>query len=142
MNKKFGLYYIGWIVITLFSFSALELFPIDSLFSKILQSIGISGILVIFIQSIIQFWRDRLIYERELALQNSQHDFTIGIASKMAEIAFEKHFKFCEEYIEVAYQALLGIGTTDAEVINHNGRRLTGLRIQYSPWLTEEIESE
>jgi hypothetical protein len=142
MNMKFGLYYFGWLVITLISFSVLAFIPADSIFSTILPIIGVSGILTIFIQSIIQFWRDRLSYERELLLQRSQQGFTVGVASKMAEIAFEKHVKFSEEYIEAAYSALQSLGSADAVEIDKCMKQLSDLRRQYSPWLTEELDDK
>lgn len=142
MNIKLGLYYIGWFVITLISFSALAFIPADSIFSKILPAIGVSGILTILIQSIIQFWRDRLSYERNLSLQRSQQDFTVGIASKMAEIAFEKHIKFSEEYIEAAYNALQSLGSADVVGIDKNIKQLSDIRKKYSPWLTEKIDNK
>jgi hypothetical protein len=74
-------------------------------------------------------------------LQNKQQDFVLGTASHMAEVAYNKHVVFCEEYIERVEK---GRQELFAEGASRNalniGRELVNIRQKHSPWLTRDIE--
>jgi hypothetical protein len=90
-----------------------------------------------------QVWRDRLDYERRLALQASQQDFTLGIASDMAKVAYTKHFEFCEAYCEKLYEGwreLTKSGPTDYAL--QLAAELFAIRCNYAVWLSQEVEQQ
>jgi hypothetical protein len=90
-----------------------------------------------------QVWRDRLDYERRLALQVNQQDFTLGVASDMAKVAYKKHFEFCQAYCEKLYEGwweLNKLGPSDYAL--QLAADLFSIRCKYAVWLSEEIEQQ
>ena len=90
-----------------------------------------------------QVWRNERAQERAVELQNKQQDFVLGTASHMANVAYDKHVLFCEEYInrvQETFQKLMQNGPTK-EALGLGGDLLK-IRIKHSPWLTAEIEKK
>ncbi|HUU12828.1 MAG TPA: hypothetical protein VM182_03850, partial [Terriglobia bacterium] len=56
--------------------------------------------------ALLQIFRDRVAYERSLLLLEAQNSFSIGTTSHMANVAFDKHVLFCEEYVTEMFKAL------------------------------------
>lgn len=76
-------------------------------------------------------------------LQNSQQDFILGIASHMAEVAYDKHVIFCEEYISRLQKGLEELYQKGASKYSLTiGRELAEIRQKHSAWITEQIEKE
>ena len=73
--------------------------------------------------------------------QQLEHAFTLGSSSHMANVAFDKHVKFCEDYAEELRNTLAGL-------LDHKRRReaydqstkLTALRRTQALWLTPQME--
>jgi hypothetical protein len=53
-----------------------------------------------------QVLREDIAHERAVQMQEARNHFEIGITSHMANIAFDKHVLFCEEYAKELYSAL------------------------------------
>ena len=53
-----------------------------------------------------QVLREDMAHERAVQMQEARNRFEIGIASHMANVAFDKHAVFCEEYAAELYSAL------------------------------------
>ncbi|MDH5442223.1 MAG: hypothetical protein OEX08_01305 [Candidatus Nomurabacteria bacterium] len=124
------LVYILYIVIMSASFLAAYYLPVSAIIKNIATVPGIISIILVLYKS----WKDEM-------LQNKQQDFILGTASHMAEVAYNKHVKFCEEYIErieKARQELFRVGPTKKSI--EIGRDLVNIRQRHSPWLTKDIE--
>jgi hypothetical protein len=86
-------------------------------------------------------WRDSMSHRRQKELQRQEHDFTLGIASHMANVTFNKHIEFCEEYFQAVNSIVnehLSAGPNDTAYAA--ARKLQHVREKYSPWLTRDIE--
>lgn len=91
---------------------------------------------------LVQILRDQAAHERELLLQNAQNQFVLGASSHMANVAFDKHATFSEQYVREAQSALktlFHIGTT-VKALDH-ADNLYNIRNEFVVWLTEDVES-
>ncbi len=109
--------------------------------SDILRNIAsVPGIGALFLL-LAQLWRDNLAHQRTVELQNSEQDFVLGTASHMAQVVYDKHVVFCEEYMErlqEGFQNLMRDGATK-EALNFGGD-LVRIRLRHSAWLTTDME--
>jgi hypothetical protein len=79
--------------------------------------------------------------ERALLTQQLEHAFAVGSSSHMANVAFDKHVKFCEDYAEELRRTIgtLIAHVTTTKALDH-AAALTLLRQKQALWLTEEME--
>jgi hypothetical protein len=85
-------------------------------------------------------FRDELTHDRAALLQNAQNYFEVGVASHMAEVAFNKHVEFCEEYTAELHRSL---GTLfrkgpSKETLQHVFN-LAEIRRKWAVWTTPEL---
>ncbi len=131
--------YIGITIIFLVSAAFFYWKPAGELI-QILAAIPLVGSLV---GALFQLIREQAAYERKLLLQESQNRFSLGASSHMANVAFDKHVQFSEEYAKEAYKALLTLfqkGPTK-EVLQHTVALYT-IQQKYAVWLTADLEKE
>ncbi len=141
MYEKFSnlFIYIGCIIVLIISFLGTFFLPISEILQGIVLTPGI-GALFIFLN---QLWRDERAHERAIELQSKQHDFVFGAASHMANVVYDKHAFFCEEYItrvQKGFHELLKDGPSRNSMVI--GRELVNIRQRHSAWLTKEIENK
>ncbi|MDD3101760.1 MAG: hypothetical protein PHE59_01265 [Patescibacteria group bacterium] len=131
------IYYIICVIVFIVSFLATLFLPVNEIFKGILTFPGIVALLSV----LYQLWRDERAHERVIELQNKQQDFILGTASHMADVVYNKHVEFCEEYIDrvqEGFQELLRDGVSKNALII--GGDLIKIRQKHSAWLTQEIE--
>jgi len=123
-------------VVTVVSLLAAFFLPIPEWAKGIVSlpaAAGLAGVLF-------QLFRDRVAHERAVDLQRKEQMFNLGIASHMANVAFDKHIEFCELYIQqiqIGLGDLLARGPT-TEVLKFCDK-LGGARFQYRSWITSEV---
>jgi len=129
--------YVLFFLVMVVSFVAAKLLPVPDEFKGVITLPGIVSLLSVIVQA----WRDIRAYERTLEIQERQQEFTLGIASHMAKVIFDRQVEFSEQYFESAHEALLTLYVEGPceEVIKH-AKTLRRIRIKYSPWVSEEIE--
>lgn len=113
--------------------------PIDAFFKGVMSFPAMAAMLAF----LAQVWRDQLAYERQQALQGSQQDFTLGVASHMAEVAYTKHLEFCEAYsqkVNEGLHKLVELGPSEYAL--QLSAELFIIRSTYTVWLSEEIEQQ
>jgi hypothetical protein len=92
------------------------------------------------VAALFQLVRDQAAHERALDLQNRQQLFNLGVASHMANIAFDKHVEFAEKYISTMQRGLTDLFTTgppgDSLIFAH---KLEAVRLSFRAWITEDI---
>jgi hypothetical protein len=84
--------------------------------------------------------RDNLEHERRLYLQQRQELLSVGLSSSMASVVFDKHAKFCEEYIEEVNKTadlLWREGPTEEAL--DVASNLREIRRKYALWVTKDI---
>jgi hypothetical protein len=87
--------------------------------------------------------RDELAHERNLKIKNSENTFSIGATSHIANVAFDKHVQFCEEYIvdmsRVAGNLLRKAPNKEALA---DAGSLAAIRRNWVVWLTPDTEDK
>ncbi len=112
------------------------IFPAESILREISAIPAIGALFA----AIFQVFRDQAAYERQLLLLNQQQAFSLGAASRMATLAFEKHAEFCEKYIaevNLTIYTLMREGPT-LLALDHSSN-LVRLKAEYAAWLTRDI---
>lgn len=111
--------------------------------TEILKDLAtIPGVGALFIL-LIQLWRDSNAHERTVEIQNKKDDYSLGTASHMANVVYDKQVLFCEAYIarvQKGFQELLRDGPSKNSM--EIGRELVNIRQEHSAWLTKEIEEK
>lgn len=108
-----------------------------------IQSIAAIPLVGSLMAALFQILRDQAAYERDLAKQDAQNRFSLGASSHMANVAFDKHVLFSEEYVAEIHEALRTLfreGPTP-EVLKHTSA-LYALQQKYAVWLTQKIEQD
>ncbi|MEH6470327.1 MAG: hypothetical protein V7752_03680 [Halopseudomonas sp.] len=131
--------YIILLSVFILSFFAVVFFPVSEIYKGAMATPGAFAL----IGALFQLTRDHATHEKQLEIQRKQQFFTLGSASHMASIAFDKHAEFCEKYMDEVIECtntLFKEGPTDM-ALNH-ARELNFLRDDYATWLTNEINSD
>ncbi len=126
------IFYIKCFIILVTSFCFSYFLQINEIFKGLVAFPGALSLLVVLYKS----WKDEY-------LQDKQQDFILGTASHMAEVSYNKHISFCEEYIErieKGRQELFRDGPSRNCL--KIGRELVNIRQKHSTWLTREIENK
>jgi hypothetical protein len=95
------------------------------------------------VAALYQFVRDQAAHERALDLQQRQHLFDLGVTSHMANVAFDKHVAFVEQYISTMQAGLTDLFTTGppGESLTF-WQKLVDVRLSFRAWITEDIEAK
>ncbi|MFQ5929613.1 MAG: hypothetical protein ACE5MK_07930 [Acidobacteriota bacterium] len=102
--------------------------------------IGLPGVGALF-AALYQIVRDQAAHERALELQEKQQLFNLGVASHMANVAFDKHVQFSEQYISKMQQGLTELfqkGPTGESLKFCSD--LIDARLSFRAWITEDLE--
>ena len=124
--------------VALASFAFARWMPIPDIFRGIAVVPG-AGALLVFLGQVV---RDALAHERQRALQVQQQDFRLGVASRMAEVVFEKHVAFCEAYLARVAAGMIELtGTGPRQEALGLASDLARIRIQYGAWISSDVEA-
>ena len=139
MLAKIRLSHIGYILVFVASFAAALFLPVSQILKGVAATPAIGALCLL----LNQLWRDERAHERALELQNKQQDFALGTASHMADVAYDKHVAFCEEYmarVQSGFQELNKDGATK-NALNIGGD-LVRIRFKHAAWLTPTLEEQ
>jgi hypothetical protein len=85
--------------------------------------------------------REELAHERTLKVKDSENTFSIGATSHMANVAFDKHVQFCEEYVAKMAEVTAGMLQSGPHVnALTDASTLVAVRIKWAVWLTSDTE--
>jgi hypothetical protein len=102
-----------------------------------------AGVVIPLLGVLYQLTRDHAAYDRELLTQERSFQFTIGAASQMANLAFEKHAAFSEKYMGEVHEMLHQLWREgENEAVLQHATNLYKLREDFACWLTSSIDSE
>ena len=93
--------------------------------------------------AIYELLNDKLKFERTLIAQERLNNFSVGASSHIANVAFDKHVEFSEEYAAESHETLRTLfreGPTP-QALNH-ANQLAKIREKYVVWLTTEIDTK
>lgn len=121
------------------SFLGATFLPIDDIFRGIISLPG--GVALAY--ALYQLFRDDQQHRRKILLQDKQQDFILSTSSHIAEVAYDKHVLFCEEYIERIQKGRQELFRDGASTKTINiGADLVRIRQKHAAWLTDEIEEK
>jgi hypothetical protein len=95
------------------------------------------------VAALFQWLRDQVAHDRDIAMQAAQNSFAIGATSHMANVAFDKHVAFSEEYVAETFNTLRTLfreGPT--EQARPHASRLYEIRQKWAVWLTPTIDAK
>jgi hypothetical protein len=124
-------------LVFLASFLAAAYLPLPEVFRGLAAVPGIGAMIGV----LLQIERDQRAHERALDLQARSHGFTLAVASHMAQVAFDKHVSFCEDYLSATTDGLLKLFSSgpNEEAIKLSAQ-LVQLRLKYIAWLSPQVE--
>ncbi len=131
--------YIILLIIFGLSLSAALYFPIDDIW----RGISVTPAIGAMVAAIYQILRDHSSYLKSKELQQHTQDFTLGVTSHMAKVAFDKHVEFCEKYMEEVHKTIKTLwqeGPTEKAMVH--SRKFQSLRMEYATWMTEKITAK
>lgn len=136
MFKKQAGSYIALSVVFAVSMGAAWLMPTVDLLKGAIATPGIAALFGV----LFQIARDQATFEKDRSLQKDQQIFSLGAASHMAAVAFDKHVQFCEVYMSEAHEA---VGTLFREgptpkAMEHAARLFEAKR-QFAAWIPKVI---
>jgi hypothetical protein len=131
--------YVGAALVFVLSFAAAWALPTTEMLRGLL---GIPGVAALF-AVLYQIVRDQAAHERTLDLQERQQLFNLGVASHMANVAFDKHVQFSEQYITRMQQGLSNLFETGppGESLKFCSD-LIDIRLAFRAWITEDLEAK
>ena len=138
MRQSWKVYVVAVIVLVV-SFVAAWTLPTTEILRGI---IGLPGVGALF-AALYQIVRDQAAHERALELQEKQQLFNLGVASHMANVAFDKHVQFSEQYISRMQQGLTELFQTGppGESLKFS-IDLIDIRLSFRAWITEDLEAK
>jgi hypothetical protein len=88
----------------------------------------------------IEVFKHELRKAHEIQMEEAKNRFTVGATSHMANVAFDKHIQFCEEYVKGVSDALLELHrmTVRADALGH-ANKLAEIRQRWLVWVPSEL---
>ena len=131
--------YLASTIVFILSFGAAWALPTTDILRGI---IGLPGVAALF-AALFQIVRDQSAHERALELLEKQQLFSLGAASHMANVAFDKHVQFAEQYILRMQAGLTDLFRTGppGESLKFSAE-LQEIRLSFRAWITKDIEAK
>lgn len=133
--------YIAWAVVFTASLVAVVIFHFFPV-SVVGDLAGVPAIVALF-GALFQLSRDSIAFERSVQLEEAKNRLTVGAMSHMANVAFDKHVLFSEEYTATAYGAMATLfrrGPHEEALVDAGA--LSDIRIKWAVWLAPEVIAE
>ena len=118
----------------------------------LLEVIGVfgvgSGLLTWLIKSVVKQALDRdievfkheLRRAHELQMEEAKNRFTVGATSHMADVAFDKHIEFSEDYAKAVLNALIELARKGPQSgASVHAQTLADIRTKWLIWVTPEV---
>jgi hypothetical protein len=131
--------YLSLIMIFLLSFLLASFLPMGDIF----KGVAASPALAALVMAIYQVFKDQANHERAMALADKNNFFSLGVASHMAKVAFDKHVEFCEKYIKemnLLIQTFYREGPTTRGF--EHVSKLWAIEKEYAAWIPKEMSSK
>lgn len=136
MRQSWKVYVVA-VTVSVVSFLLAWTLPTTEILRGIVGLPGAVALLTVLYQIV----RDQAAHERALALQEKQQLFNLGVTSHMAQVAFDKHVQFSEQYIARMQRGLGDLSQTgpreeSLKFLND----LVDIRLSFRAWITEDLE--
>jgi hypothetical protein len=110
---------------------------------ELLRDLAAIPLVASLLAVLFQLFRDETAHQRTQMLQDYQNRFALAASSHMANVAFDRHVQFCEEYVAEVQQTLQTLfrnGATE-ELFRHT-TKLSETQAKFVVWLTPQIEAD
>jgi len=125
--------YAGLFVVFAASYALADALPAESLLRTVAGNVGVAAL----IGALFQLLRDHAAHEIEVWLRRDDQQFHVGVTSHMANMVFDKHVAFCEEYmaeVQATVDKLIAEHASPAAIEHAN--RLYEIRRRHATWVT------
>ena len=130
--------YIICSIVAIASFLIAYFLPTEAILKGIIALPGVSALF----GALWQISREHVHHERQKEIQDREHNFNLSISSHMANVAFDRHVEFCENYIKQVHELLeKSFRSTNTKNIIEP-RELITIRKTYATWLTNDINEK
>lgn len=128
--------YLGLAVVFACSLVATLLLPVGNFVTATAIAPGVAALF----GALWQIFRDHEAYNRQIELQGRDHFFNLSITSHMADVTFDKHVAFSEEYLKRVHD---GVGEMFRDGPSKDARKIaTDLSVihrKHAPWVTADM---
>lgn len=97
----------------------------------------------LLIAATVKLLRDEIEHSRRVELQDRQAIYDLSVASHMADVAFDKHVAFCEQYLSVTRE---GINKLFQEGPSRNALSISydlhSIRNKFQEWLSDDTHKQ
>lgn len=110
---------------------------------ELIQTLAAIPLVGSLVAALAQILRDQAAHERALTMFAAEKLFSVGASSHMANVAFDKHVAFSEEYVQEVNDTLVTLsveGPTE-KALNH-ANSLYLLRRKRAVWLTPKLDED
>lgn len=120
-------------------FAAAKLFPVSEAMATISGSAALSAL----VAGLFQLIRDEAAHQKAAWLQRDDQGFQVGATSHMANIVYDKHVAFCEEYVAEVQKTIdtLVREHASAESMKH-ADALQEIRRRHATWVTLSMSNQ
>lgn len=128
--------YIGLGIVFALSMTTTFILPVEEALKGIASLPAIGAMIV----AVYQIFRDQASFEKDQRLQRQQQIFSLGTTSHMANMAFDKHVDFCEQYMKEVHETVVTLfreGPTE-KAFKHVAR-FVELQRQYAAWIPKDV---
>jgi len=95
------------------------------------------------IAALYQIFRDEAAYQKSLIVQHDQHRYELGATTHMADVVFNKHYDFCEEYHKSLVETIKHlVEKGPSEGVLNDVITLCNIRFKYAVWLTKKMDKD
>lgn len=86
-------------------------------------------------------YRDDVAHRRQLEIENQKKFFNLSVTSHMAEVAFDRHVSFCEEYVKRILQSPIS-SKDKTSMYESFSEELKQIRNAHALWISPKINDE
>jgi hypothetical protein len=139
MNRRF---YLTLAAVFVGSLLAWRMLPVGRVGNIVRELSGAPAIGALSL-ALYQLARDRIAHERSLTMLGLQNSFSMGAASHMANVAFDKHVGFSEEYVSLVFEILSELFRKGpCQEALDGASRLLAARKRWALWVTPQVETD
>lgn len=112
---------------------------VDAFLTATAGNVGVIGLIGVLYQLL----RDEAAHQKVVLLQHDDQSFQVGATSHMANLVFDRHVVFCQEYVDEVQSTIdtLVREHASASAMNH-ANKLQDIRRKHATWVTVAMSQQ